>query len=124
MLRRPPRSTRTDTLFPYTTLFRSFDVIEVSVYLPGAVELNTIHGASGDKTSISAPGNFTQTAFTAVRTSDHRPLLAGVDVLGKAARPVLVAFGDSITDNTGCAIDAVPISIGRAPCREGVCKYV
>src|SRR3546814_5404211 len=25
MLRRPPRSTRTDTLFPYTTLFRSQD---------------------------------------------------------------------------------------------------
>src|SRR3546814_18616823 len=24
MLRRPPRSTRTDTLFPYTTRFRSF----------------------------------------------------------------------------------------------------
>src|SRR3546814_7665839 len=26
MIRRPPRSTRTDTLFPYTTLFRSFDL--------------------------------------------------------------------------------------------------
>src|SRR3546814_169316 len=26
MIRRPPRSTRTDTLFPYTTLFRSFQV--------------------------------------------------------------------------------------------------
>src|SRR3546814_12556140 len=26
MIRRPPRSTRTDTLFPYTTLFRSLDV--------------------------------------------------------------------------------------------------
>src|SRR3546814_5265334 len=25
MIRRPPRSTRTDTLFPYTTLFRSCD---------------------------------------------------------------------------------------------------
>src|SRR3546814_7848970 len=25
MLRRPPRSTRTDTLFPYTTRFRSLD---------------------------------------------------------------------------------------------------
>src|SRR3546814_21092484 len=25
MVRRPPRSTRTDTLFPYTTLFRSAD---------------------------------------------------------------------------------------------------
>src|SRR3546814_5292267 len=28
MLRRPPRSTRTDTLFPYTTLFRSQEVLE------------------------------------------------------------------------------------------------
>src|SRR3546814_5926473 len=26
MIRRPPRSTRTDTLFPYTTLFRSWSV--------------------------------------------------------------------------------------------------
>src|SRR3546814_499096 len=29
MIRRPPRSTRTDTLFPYTTLFRSLGVGEV-----------------------------------------------------------------------------------------------
>src|SRR3546814_2262404 len=29
MIRRPPRSTRTDTLFPYTTLFRSLDVAEL-----------------------------------------------------------------------------------------------
>src|SRR3546814_3920737 len=27
MIRRPPRSTRTDTLFPYTTLFRSLDAV-------------------------------------------------------------------------------------------------
>src|SRR3546814_12353520 len=27
MIRRPPRSTRTDTLFPYTTLFRSIEVV-------------------------------------------------------------------------------------------------
>src|SRR3546814_1848378 len=27
MIRRPPRSTRTDTLFPYTTLFRSPEVL-------------------------------------------------------------------------------------------------
>src|SRR3546814_4605102 len=26
MIRRPPRSTRTDTLFPYTTLFRSVGI--------------------------------------------------------------------------------------------------
>src|SRR3546814_7502150 len=30
MIRRPPRSTRTDTLFPYTTLFRSGDRAERS----------------------------------------------------------------------------------------------
>src|SRR3546814_14482163 len=28
MIRRPPRSTRTDTLFPYTTLFRSFAAVK------------------------------------------------------------------------------------------------
>src|SRR3546814_2382628 len=30
MIRRPPRSTRTDTLFPYTTLFRSSEVTRTS----------------------------------------------------------------------------------------------
>src|SRR3546814_8423851 len=43
MIRRPPRSTRTDTLFPYTTLFRSpgqwlaIDPGGVSMKLPGTV---------------------------------------------------------------------------------------
>src|SRR3546814_8646389 len=31
MIRRPPRSTRTDTLFPYTTLFRSLVVLGAGV---------------------------------------------------------------------------------------------
>src|SRR3546814_15152205 len=37
MIRRPPRSTRTDTLFPYTTLFRSD--CEPQVYGLGVKEL-------------------------------------------------------------------------------------
>src|SRR3546814_4757013 len=39
MIRRPPRSTRTDTLFPYTTLFRSLSVLTPStdaVYIDDA----------------------------------------------------------------------------------------
>src|SRR3546814_4432977 len=32
MIRRPPRATRTDTLFPYTTLFRSSPVVETAFY--------------------------------------------------------------------------------------------
>src|SRR3546814_7988818 len=37
MIRRPPRSTRTDTLFPYTTLFRSLAeaTLAVSIMPPG-----------------------------------------------------------------------------------------
>src|SRR3546814_3947478 len=34
MIRRPPRSTRTDTLFPYTTLFRSILRNRVAHYEP------------------------------------------------------------------------------------------
>src|SRR3546814_2703963 len=33
MIRRPPRSTRTDTLFPYTTLFRSADPVAGDLHL-------------------------------------------------------------------------------------------
>src|SRR3546814_7401243 len=33
MIRRPPRSTRTDTLFPYTTLFRSRQLAELLAQL-------------------------------------------------------------------------------------------
>src|SRR3546814_20059595 len=42
MIRRPPRSTRTDTLFPYTTLFRSnglwifTPIVEVAQSLPAS----------------------------------------------------------------------------------------
>src|SRR3546814_14727304 len=40
MIRRPPRSTRTDTLFPYTTLFRSDDVAALD--LSGVEHIDTI----------------------------------------------------------------------------------
>src|SRR3546814_8851598 len=40
MIRRPPRSTRTDTLFPYTTLFRS-TLREIK---PGAMIVNVARG--------------------------------------------------------------------------------
>src|SRR3546814_3854333 len=38
MIRRPPRSTRTDTLFPYTTLFRSQGLAEIPSLAFGATE--------------------------------------------------------------------------------------
>src|SRR3546814_2403581 len=56
MIRRPPRSTRTDTLFPYTTLFRSgtrtdamvswVDVLPTLVELAGGEKPTGIDGLS------------------------------------------------------------------------------
>src|SRR3546814_6573845 len=53
MIRRPPRSTRTDTLFPYTTLFRSpdqddvglVDVAAVLTVVMGQREGHRVHAA-------------------------------------------------------------------------------
>src|SRR3546814_19718636 len=47
MIRRPPRSTRTDTLFPYTTLFRSLSGVLVAA--------GALLGAGGD--AGAAPGD-------------------------------------------------------------------
>src|SRR3546814_228539 len=46
MIRRPPRSTRTDTLFPYTTLFRSR-------YLRDAIEVDVDTLADGETVQIA-----------------------------------------------------------------------
>src|SRR3546814_4385295 len=61
MIRRPPRSTRTDTLFPYTTLFRSdvevnncymkhyarvFKPTEVQMMLAAFSNMETVHIAA------------------------------------------------------------------------------
>src|SRR3546814_15092426 len=66
MIRRPPRSTRTDTLFPYTTLFRSlarcagaepfFSLSEqIFAYQPTLFEKAQALGESGYKAAVEAP---------------------------------------------------------------------
>src|SRR3546814_5817513 len=48
MIRRPPRSTRTDTLFPYTTLFRSGEVeVAIAVEICPAVGERAGNGEIG-----------------------------------------------------------------------------
>src|SRR3546814_8333426 len=51
MIRRPPRSTRTDTLFPYTTLFRSSPI---TLCLNVGLETSAHHG--GRFRSVVGPG--------------------------------------------------------------------
>src|SRR3546814_14537321 len=98
MIRRPPRSTRTDTLFPYTTLFRSSQ----SPALPLA----------------AAP---THHRLPSMSTSEpqRRPAIRAVsfDDVGEAiGRLLAIARSD-----TG---QAARVEIGRASCRERVCQYV
>src|SRR3546814_10731272 len=82
MIRRPPRSTRTDTLFPYTTLFRSRDTQvdqhggELGVERPQAVgqagarevgvdcNRNLRHPGTGDRTGA---------VLHFLDARDHRP---------------------------------------------------
>src|SRR3546814_17435205 len=61
MIRRPPRSTRTDTLFPYTTLFRSGGGLprgrdpRAARPVRGRHEVPYASGAAGDRGSLSPP---------------------------------------------------------------------
>src|SRR3546814_11731891 len=63
MIRRPPRSTRTDTLFPYTTLFRSRD--SARGHHTGVAHHLPHHGSRG------AGDGEPQAARRGVRTDDH-----------------------------------------------------
>src|SRR3546814_3324476 len=78
MIRRPPRSTRTDTLFPYTTLFRSLGfspvLIEAGQELGGLCRSNPFR----DEWNASLPG------MTGPQVADNLALSAkgaGVPVL-------------------------------------------
>src|SRR3546814_13030583 len=55
MIRRPPRSTRTDTLFPYTTLFRSSLDIEIVDHIVVTATHAQRVAASGRIGSARAP---------------------------------------------------------------------
>jgi lysophospholipase L1-like esterase len=91
---------------------KPFELIEVSIHLPDPTILVGVHVDAANKLRISEAGDFTATPQgRVVATSELRPLVAGVDVQGPRARPVVVVFGDSITDATSCANDA------REPCR-------
>src|SRR3546814_1978917 len=61
MIRRPPRSTRTDTLFPYTTLFRSKrpllrEIRSIAKRIPRDVEMADVMALRLEQLGIWAVG--------------------------------------------------------------------
>src|SRR3546814_19274942 len=56
MIRRPPRSTRTDTLFPYTTLFRSYTVTALDSNVPNVGTVDVCFKGGGGTNSCAGGG--------------------------------------------------------------------
>src|SRR3546814_5158641 len=76
MIRRPPRSTRTDTLFPYTTLFRSRRPVALSLAGPHSVlSFQSIAAALSERCGVADPDVFVS-AGTGARVLDIMAALA------------------------------------------------
>jgi len=90
---------------PVTLPVTAFGIVEITYYLPGKVVLTTLHDDNANPSRYTPGENFSGNADKSM-TMGNRPFLAGIDVLGAKARPVVVAVGDSITDNPSCANDA------------------
>src|SRR3546814_14357483 len=102
MIRRPPRSTRTDTLFPYTTLFRS-----------------TILGAGSEAVVTLTDTISEHRADIDALLTDAHVLLDGIErntgIINTSlawAGPLFGLLGNVMSE------------LGRASCRERVCQYV
>src|SRR3546814_13701071 len=101
MIRRPPRSTRTDTLFPYTTLFRSDAVAAARLVV-------------GKRNASSPRCRFAQEEGRSGGRINLVPVMhfddLDVPVLAEASRRVLHQIGEQVNAQ-GC------VKIGRASCR-------
>src|SRR3546814_12899001 len=109
MLRRPPRSTRTDTLFPYTTLFRSKSD-------EGAMIVS----------QTDAPVDFNK--MLSCRVANIVPI-DDVEIALRSVSAYTQTIGiypeelkRRVRDRL--AFQGAQRKLGRASCRERVCQYV
>src|SRR3546814_21108788 len=91
---RPPSSTRTDTLCPYTTLFRSLRVMRFRQGRLQRIDTDG-YGFADD-----GPGDCSQRGITG----------------GMSKYRLIAQCGEPVTK--------VADEIGRASCRESMCKYL
>src|SRR3546814_7257365 len=78
MIRRPPRSTRTDTLFPYTTLFRSAD--------DGGIEIPAASHPAARTGAVCADGHLRAEPFDlAGGAMDRWPVRLALGVLADSS---------------------------------------
>src|SRR3546814_11375735 len=106
MIRLPPRSKRTDTLFPYTTLFRSEHTTEALTKL-----------FKGAKVVCNMVGPFMKYGPEAVEAA----LAAGCHYTDTNGEQNWMMHAEK---ERGAKFAARNLQIGRASCRERVCQYV
>src|SRR3546814_13559681 len=107
MTPRPPRSTRTDTLFPYTTLFRSLADIAAEIGRGRAAVAERVTLLGLRRSSVRPWTEFDDAEL--VRRYGSDPTAAIASHLGRSCAAVYERAGSQI---------------GRASCRDRVCQYV
>src|SRR3546814_20211990 len=107
MIRLPPRSTRTDTLFPDTTLFRSKSETSVG---QGALRAPAVQ----DRVIVLALAVVVE-GLDVDRPEQRFLMESSVSAKHRASSPASL--------NRNWAVPPMYGKIGRASCRERVCQY-
>src|SRR3546814_9975726 len=104
MIRRPPRSTRTDTLFPYTTLFRSEELFNVAN--PNRIQIDAFVPSTdaqrirpGDQARIELAGG-------GVIDARVRSTTPSLDPESRAATVVLTPLGTHAGDRKSTRLNS------------------
>src|SRR3546814_15011794 len=140
MIRRPPRSTRTDTLFPYTTLFRSARVC----HSPTGYGLRTTFGTSAGTQDFDSVEFADVIMVIGANPTDGHPVFGSrmKQRLRQGAKLIVidprridlvktphVQADHHLPLQPGTNVAVIPamahvVGPGRAACRERVCQRV
>src|SRR3546814_16188669 len=111
MIRRPPRSTRTDTLFPYTTLFRSLD---------NRAQARKIN-ATGLTVPVHPDRKCPPNQILFRHEAPKAPVLAIIAII--THHEIVPRWYLELAVTAGTVVTMQQqVQIGRASCRERVCQ--
>src|SRR3546814_15420571 len=113
MIRRPPRSTRTDTLFPYTTLFRSLVYLLLAFVTRG---LSWVLGVLFAAVAVMLLVEAVRHGRVQVDRVVAMLIIFAFNILFWMFYFQLGTSFNFLAENL--------VEIGRASCREKVCQYV
>src|SRR3546814_20017836 len=118
MIRRPPGATRTDTLFPYTTLFRSVLSEVEGPYRSMALGAKHPSIRRFDKPVLSLSKGSAATQDER-RSQEMTKAKVGVLISGRGSNMAALLYA---AKHPSCPYEIV--QIGRASCRERGCQSV